>query len=351
MSKLKIMHLLQSDRFSGAENVVCQIIDLFRTDKDVEMIYCSPKGPIEQSLRERNIEYFGIDKLVFSEVKRAIKTINPDIIHAHDVSAGVMAVVSASHRIPVISHMHVNNSDMSRTNMKTMLFAIISLRFRHIFWVSNSSFDSYKFKKIVSKKSSILYNVLDKKAIIYKSKNAEIKDSYDVVFVGRMQYQKDPLRLLSIIQNLKKEYNPNIRCALIGEGPMFEEVQNKISELDLLDNIDLKGFMSNPLGIVKNAKCMILTSRFEGTPMCALEALALGVPIISTPTDGMVDLINNGINGYLSDNNDEIAKCLAKVSSDIELRECLSKEAIKKFDSIMDLDFYKNELYNEYFGE
>ena len=54
---MKVLHLLQSNRFSGAENVVCQIIDMFRTDKDIEMVYCSPDGPIKETLTERKIRF------------------------------------------------------------------------------------------------------------------------------------------------------------------------------------------------------------------------------------------------------------------------------------------------------
>ncbi|MFR2721860.1 MAG: glycosyltransferase [Thomasclavelia ramosa] len=48
------------------------------------------------------------------------------------------------------------------------------------------------------------------------------------------------------------------------------------------------------------SKLMIMTSRTEGTPMSALESLTLGKPIVSTPTDGLNELITNNINGFLS---------------------------------------------------
>ena len=121
MSKIKIMHLLQSDRFSGAENVVCQIMELFRNDPEIEMVYVSPDGPIADSLKDRNVSFMGLKKLDFLNVRRAIKEINPDIIHAHDVSAGVLAALIAPRQVKVVSHMHVNNSNMAKTNIKTII--------------------------------------------------------------------------------------------------------------------------------------------------------------------------------------------------------------------------------------
>ena len=50
---MKVLHLLASNKYSGAENVVCQIIKMF--SHDVEMAYCSLNGPIEQTLKDKNI--------------------------------------------------------------------------------------------------------------------------------------------------------------------------------------------------------------------------------------------------------------------------------------------------------
>ena len=49
---MKIMHVLYSEKFSGAENVVRQIIGMFSENKDIEMVYCSPDGPIREALAE-----------------------------------------------------------------------------------------------------------------------------------------------------------------------------------------------------------------------------------------------------------------------------------------------------------
>ena len=91
MSKIKVVHLLQSPRFSGAENVVCQIIRMFQRDETIEMIYCSPNGPIKEALVERKINFLPITDLTVKEVRRMIREVNPDIIHAHDMRASFVA--------------------------------------------------------------------------------------------------------------------------------------------------------------------------------------------------------------------------------------------------------------------
>lgn len=348
MSNIKIMHLLQSDRFSGAENVVCQIIDLFNDDSDINMVYVSPDGPIADSLKDRNIPFFCLKKLDYSNVRKAIKIINPDIIHAHDVSAGVIATLVAPRKVKIISHMHVNNSNMSKINFKTIIYKMVAKRFEHIFWVSNSSYNSYIFRKSVEKKSSVLFNVMNKKTIIDRSESAELQESFDIIFIGRMQYQKNPDKLLNVFKILKDRYDANFNAAVIGEGPLYEEICKKVEEFGLKKNVSMYGFVKNPMGLLKRAKVMILTSRFEGTPICALEAMALGVPIVSTPTDGMIDLIENGQNGYLYKENEEIAKSLNTLINDPILREKMSTITNEKFKVLMNLEEYKRKLKGVY---
>ena len=82
--------------------------------------------------------------------------------------------------------------------------------------------------------------------------------------------------------------------------------------------------------------------------MCALEAMALGVPIVSTPTDGMIDLIKNGQNGYLYKEDEKIANAINALIYDSKLREQMSNVTSEKFDILMNLEEYKKRLKGVY---
>ncbi|MFP3846987.1 glycosyltransferase, partial [Priestia filamentosa] len=101
-SKVKILHLLQSSHFSGAENVACKIITMFNQEGNIEMAYCSKSGQINEVLNQKKIKFYPMIKLCKKEVKRVLKEFKPDIIHAHDASASVIAA-SCTSRIPIIS--------------------------------------------------------------------------------------------------------------------------------------------------------------------------------------------------------------------------------------------------------
>lgn len=134
---------------------------------------------------------------------------------------------------------------------------------------------------------------------------------FDMIYLGRLTYQKDPQRLMRLSAALKAR-KPDIKVAVVGAGELEEETKALCRELDLQDNVHFLGFQSNPIKMVADSKAMILTSRWEGTPMCALEAMALGTPVVSTPSDGMKDLIENGVDGYLSDEDAVLAEDILK---------------------------------------
>lgn len=78
--------------------------------------------------------------------------------------------------------------------------------------------------------------------------------------------------------------------------------------------------------------------------MCALEAMALGVPVVSTPSDGMKDLIDTDVNGCLGETDEELEESLLKIFRDGEFRAMLSENAVKKFQRINDPEGYKQAI-------
>ena len=82
--------------------------------------------------------------------------------------------------------------------------------------------------------------------------------------------------------------------------------------------------------------------------MVALEAIALGVPIVSTPTDGLKYLVKNGVNGFLSDDNEEYADILIKVLTDDELREKLRQGQLARSEEVNNVEKYKATLRSLY---
>lgn len=336
----KVLHFLPRNTFSGAENVVCQIISMFRGQ--INMYYCCPEGPIRQALEERNIPYLPMEAFNVSQVRRMISREKPDLIQAHDMLSSVICAAACG-KTPLVCHIHNNNFASRKLNLKTLLFFPAAMKAKHIFWVSPSAMDSFYFQKAVASKSSVLRNVIDATALKKQAAEATLRGHSHVVFLGRMAEPKNPLRLLRVLELVYAQV-PQLEAKIIGSGELEAEVRAAWAQSPAREHIQLLGYQPNAYGLLQEADLMLMTSLWEGTPMCALEAMALGVPIVSTPVDGLKDLVEPGQTGFLEAEDQALADRCAEIIGDPQLRQRLSKNAQEQAEKLLDLDAYRQQL-------
>ena len=338
---MKVLHVLNSRVYSGAEKVASQIIKEF--ENEMEIAYCSPESDmVAERLTEQNIRYIPVRKLLPWNLMWVIREEKPDLIHAHDMRATFVSALCCG-RIPLISHIHNNAFDARGLTLKSIAYLYGGFKAKKIIWVSKSAFEGYFFHDLFRKKSTVLYNIIDKEQILTKKEQDPDSYDYDMIFLGRLTYPKNPQRLMRLCRILKDK-QPDIRIAVVGSGELDDEVMALARELELGETVSFLGFLSNPMKMLADSKVMILTSRWEGTPMCALESMALGTPVVSTPTDGMKDLIDDGINGYLADDDQVLAEKVLKIVNDPAHRAYLVENMEKKFTQVNDAKGYMRTI-------
>lgn len=344
MSK-KILHILNTGSYSGAENVVITLIEAFRQyGEDVEFVYVSLEGSIRDVLEEKGINYEPIKKLSISEIKRVIKKHHPDIIHAHDFTASIICA-TATGRVPIISHIHNNPPWIKSYCINSFVYGLSCLKYKKIVGVSASVFDEYIFSKCIRSKTEVIGNPIDIQKIRAMAKKAENNEQYDVVFLGRLKEQKDPSSFVEIVNQVRK--NTEIKAVMIGEGDMRTDTERKISEYGLEKNIELKGFMSNPYGILANSKMLCMPSKWEGYGLVAVEALALGKPVIAAPVGGLPGIVNENC-GRLCKSNAEFADEILSLLKDREKLSKKEKGALIRADELDNIEWYKNKIKSFY---
>lgn len=342
---MKILHILNSNRFSGAENVVCQIITMFKDDPNIEMIYCSPDGPIREALEERSIPFLALKKLSPSELGKAIKQFQPDFIHAHDFTAGIISAV-ACRNIPIINHLHNNSPWLKSYGLKSVVYGISCFRFHKILTVSESVMDEYVLGNIWRGKTTVIGNPINIKEVREKSTEKGWDIPYSIAFLGRLSPQKQPELFVDIIHDLSKRI-PSITAVMIGEGELKEEVENKIELLNMKDKIIMCGFQKNPYVILNGSKLLCMPSSWEGFGLAAVEGLSLGKPVVAAPVGGLVKIINDSC-GMLCAEKEDYVKALYDLLTDEKMYEAKSLGALQRvaeFDNLMD---YQKTLFNLY---
>lgn len=339
---MKVMHILNSRIYSGAEKVVCQIIRSF-AGSDIQMVYCSPYSQIvEQMVTEQGVCYRPIDSLTPGNLRQVIRQEQPDLIHAHDMRAGFVSALCCG-KIPLLSHIHNNAYNARGLSAKSVAYLLAAWKAKQILWVSNSSYEGYAFHKWFAGKSQVLYNIIDTQQIYDKLAQDPNRYDFDLIYVGRLTYQKDPQRLMRLCARIRQE-RPDLKVAIVGTGELEDACKSLCQELGIADAVQFLGFQPNPIKMVADSKAMILTSRWEGTPMCAMEAMALGTPVVSTPSDGMKDLLQDGVSGYLSQDDAVLAADVLAILRQPEHRAMLAANAKAHFDKINDDQAYRRFL-------
>lgn len=164
-----------------------------------------------------------------------------------------------------------------------------------------------------------------------------------VLFAGRLDPQKAPHDLLTAFEPFAQEAD-DFHLLFVGEGPLKAELQQKAGTLTCADRIHFSGWQAQVPQLMRAATCLVLPSLWEGMPNVVLEAMASGLPVISTRVDGVSELIQDGEQGTLvaTGRPAEIQQALRKLSTQparfIEMAETAQDLVKNEFtwDSIAD---------------
>ena len=339
---MKILHILNTGKYSGAENVAITIINKMKKDNDI--VYVSLDGPIREYLEENRIKYEVIKKITISEIRRVIKKYQPDIIHAHDFTASLVCSMVCG-KVKLISHIHNNNIWMKKINIYSILYLLSSIKYKKILLVSESIINEYIFSRLIRKKVEIIGNPIDIQKIINKAEEKIESKKYDIIFLGRFAIPKNPIKFIETINKI--EDKKNIHAIMIGDGPLKEECKNKIEQLKLNNIIEIRDFMQNPYVVLKNSKILCMTSDWEGYGLVAVEALALGKPVVATNVGGIPNIVNNDC-GLVAINTDEMITEISKLLKDKKYYEQKSINALNRAKEINNIDLYIKKLKSIY---
>ena len=125
---------------------------------------------------------------------------------------------------------------------------------------------------------------------------------------------------------------PEWRLAIIGEGPLREELQALAGELGIASRVDWLGYLDDPIPYLKAAKFFVLTSRFEGSPNALLEAMACGLAsVVADASPGPLELIGDDAGLIVPvEDAEATAAAIMTLANDEGLRARLGEAAIKR---------------------
>ena len=127
---------------------------------------------------------------------------------------------------------------------------------------------------------------------------------YWILFAGRLQAVKDPFLLFKSFVALPSEFRKKTALILVGDGDLKSDLEAYISKTGFTEQVFFLGVLPQEqlVFLYQFSNLLILTSHFEGMPMCLLEALACGTPAVSTSVGEVKKIIKSGITGEVVEN-------------------------------------------------
>lgn len=347
--RIKVLHVLKSSVYSGAENVVITIIKTLESNYD--MAYLSTQGSIHQVLEDNNIESFLLGHYNYKNILTIVKEYQPDIIHAHDFTASVICALIPG-TFQLISHLHYDPPWVNSWNIKSFTYYLCCPRIDKIFTVSSHMVDKMVFLKRFANKTVVVGNPIDKNKIInYSNLNNKVDSlKCDVLFVGRIVEQKNPQLFIDIIYSLKLRGMKNIQAYMIGDGDLMKTCQTLLKTRGLEENIKLLGFQRNPYIYMKQAGLVCVTSRWEGFGLVIAEANVLGTPVLSTRTSGGCHILGNDSWDFCDDEKEFTQKAW-ELLNDKHTYEARKIAALNRAKQFTDIEKYALMLSSKYSEE
>jgi glycosyltransferase involved in cell wall biosynthesis len=123
-------------------------------------------------------------------------------------------------------------------------------------------------------------------------------DEFVVLAVGRLSPEKAHVDLINAVGRLVDRY-PGLRLLIAGDGQERAALEERVVALGTSERIRLLGHVEDPRELYRAADLFVLPSRFEGTPLAMLEAMASGLPVVTTRFGGAEEIIEQGHDGVL----------------------------------------------------
>lgn len=208
------------------------------------------------------------------------------------------------------------------------------------------------FQKDIQEKGIIIVNpITEKLPEVYTGPR-----KHTVVAAGRLEEQKNHVNLFYAFKDFLVKY-PDYVLHLYGQGSLEQELKALAEKLGIAANVIFEGFHENILNEIKDAGMYILSSDYEGISNSLLEAMGMGMPVVSTdcPCGGSRMCIQDGVNGFLVPvgQSDALRDAMEKLAGSAKLAMQMGREASKVRERFSLQSIVKEwlALFNELEGE
>jgi N-acetyl-alpha-D-glucosaminyl L-malate synthase BshA len=359
----------------GGSGVVATELGKALADKGHEIHFITYSQPVRLGSTHRNIRYHEVnvseyplflyppyELVLASKMVEVSKYEKLDLMHVHYAIPHASAAITAKQvlmeegiHLPVVTTLH--GTDITLLGKDASFEPVISFAINRsdaVTAVSHSlRLDTYKLFGI-NRDIVVIPNFINFQKMEFANPG-KVRETFAqgaekvVVHISNFRPVK---RIIDVLEVFRRTIGQvNARLIMVGDGPERSRAEQWCRENKICDNVVFIGNVKNPLEILAGADVFLLPSESESFGLAALEAMALGVPVISTNSGGLPELNRHGVTGMMSNVGDieDMGKNLLFLLQD-EIRlarfKAKAKERAHEFDILKILPQYEG-LYNQ----
>lgn len=312
----KILYFITQSEFGGAQRYIFDLACNLKADFQIAVAFGQNRnnGKLAKILQKNNIEYFIMrhlkrnispvsDILAIIEITKLIKRHKPDIVHLNSSKISILGSIAAfitGTNAVYTAHGWVFNEPMPGWK-KT--FYILSEKFTAKFKnkiICVSEYDrqvAIKHKIAPTGKLTVIHNGVDPIEFYSKEKALQILNSQNFNFligsIGNLYETKGFEYFIQAAGILINRNKINAKFLIIGEGSARKNLENSIKKHNLENNFILAGRIDQAGKLLKAFDVFVCSSVKEGWPYSIMEAMNAGLPIISTDTGGIPEMMQD----------------------------------------------------------
>jgi len=348
-SSLKtVVHVLPYMAEGGTEKHVLTILRGLR-DK-YRFVLLAPGGKILNEFLKLNIVYKEFPELAFPYIrnlrcfKDRLRSVSAqygaDIVHVHAAHEFLVFSRGVLPHTPIIFHLSAHQGSFLSRNVNYMLSARISRKKADLLIaVSEEEKRIIVGKGFPADKVEIVYNGYehsegdDHHAIEEMRRRYGLTDSLVIGNLGRLHRTKRLDILVEAFRAVRKNFAQKLKLLFIGDGPGKDTLEKLVQKLDLQDDVVFAGFVKRGDRVLRIFDVFVLPTSYEGCSNVLVEAMAKGLPIVTTDIPSVSWMFTDGMDSLLFRKNSarDLSEKLAFLISDGERRETIGLRVLDTF--------------------
>jgi glycosyltransferase involved in cell wall biosynthesis len=336
---MKVMHISTAKSWRGGEQQLAYLYEELQLQNIEQLIICPAESALSKTCAAKNYRHENLTKQWSFDFFYAAKLVaiatkfQAIIIHTHDAHAHTLAL-------------------MVKTFFGLKVKLIVSRRVD--FPVANNILSSWKYNsphvsKIICV-SEVIKNIMlksvpeNKLAVVHSGIDCEkfkapsnvLRNEFNIAAntliianVAALAPHKDYFTFLNTVKILKETHALHAKYFIVGDGELKQPIENKITELELQNDIILTGFRHDITHFFAEIDILLFTSETEGLGTTVLDAFCCGVPVAATNAGGVAELVTHEKTGMISEikNAKVMAENVMKLINNTPLKQQIITEA------------------------